>query len=184
MVSAGKIHDRISDSDWYVYVLELEDSKYYIGIAEDVEKRFRQHQSQGKNCSGWCKKFKPIRIKEMINSNTKRMKEATLLEDIISLNYIGKYGASNVRGGRYIGSENAILRKSNSHLKNGNISMLHKVYFEYGISLEEIEKNHLYAYVTNFSNKDSIQNILNEAKEKEEGKQFVLKRMVLSVDKL
>ncbi len=29
---------------WYVYMLECEDNSIYVGIAQDVEQRFGQHQ--------------------------------------------------------------------------------------------------------------------------------------------
>ena len=29
---------------WYLYMLECEDSSIYVGIAQDVEQRFGQHQ--------------------------------------------------------------------------------------------------------------------------------------------
>lgn len=102
-VSSGKISERISDSNWFVYVLELENNKYYVGIAVDPEKRFQQHFKGNKLSSNWCKQNKPIRLVESFDSGTKNMIEACSLEDQTTLKYILLYGAENVRGGKYMG---------------------------------------------------------------------------------
>lgn len=111
-VSNGRISERISDSNWFVYVLELENDKYYVGITVDPEKRFQQHFKGNKLSSNWCKQNKPIRIIESFDSGTKIMTEARSLEDQTTLKYILLYGAENVRGGKYMGPK-AVRRAEN-----------------------------------------------------------------------
>ena len=42
-----------------IYVLKLEENKYYIGQSKDTEQRKRLHL-KGKQGSEWTKKYKPI----------------------------------------------------------------------------------------------------------------------------
>ena len=136
MVSQGKIKDRISDTNWLIYVLKLENNKFYIGITTDITKRFSEHKLQSKNCANWCKKHKPLKIIETINTNFKNMYEATLLEDIYTLKYIQEYGTENVRGGRFLGSLAQINSKVNSYLTRGS-------FFEYTDKHNRIYSKHL-----------------------------------------
>ena len=75
----------------FVYVLELEDDKYYIGITYNLNLRYSQHLlGLG---AGWTKLYKPVRIKKVIANGSKEIeKEKTI-------HYIKKYGFENVRGG-------------------------------------------------------------------------------------
>jgi len=77
-----------------IYILKLEDNKYYIGkTGRDVNTRFTEHvNGYG---SEWTKKHKPIKI---INSSICLSK---FDEDNITKEYMIKYGIENVRGGTY-----------------------------------------------------------------------------------
>ena len=83
-----------------IYVLELEEDKYYIGQTKDVNLRFEQHL-KGKLSSEWTKKYKPLRIIEIITTNFTKISEAISLENSITVKYMRKYGWENVRGGDY-----------------------------------------------------------------------------------
>jgi len=76
-----------------IYVLELEHSKYYIGITMNLNIRYAQHE-QGSG-AGWTKLYKPIKILEVIPHGTKE------LENQITLRYMELFGRENVRGGYY-----------------------------------------------------------------------------------
>jgi predicted GIY-YIG superfamily endonuclease len=76
-----------------LYVLQLEDDKWYVGKTDDVEKRFEQHKS-GKG-SAWTKVYKPIKI-EKTQPVTSVHDETNVTKD-----YMKKYGIDNVRGGAY-----------------------------------------------------------------------------------
>ena len=73
-----------------VYVLLLENSKYYIGYSEEYIFRLKKHfKNQG---SLWTKKYPPIGVLEIIQGDKKIEKKTTL-------KYMRKYGWENVRGG-------------------------------------------------------------------------------------
>jgi predicted GIY-YIG superfamily endonuclease len=176
MVTQGRIKDRKSDTNWHVYVLKLQDEKYYVGIATDPKKRFLEHLSQGKGSSSWCKKHKAIEIIETIETEYQNMKDATLIEDIYSLKYIEKFGPENVRGGRYIGSDSKIKEKSRSHLARGYISIMHKLIIDFKITYFELSQLGLYEFVSNSKNSSFLINlILVTQKEKDQRKIIIEK---------
>jgi predicted GIY-YIG superfamily endonuclease len=75
------------------YVLKLESGKYYVGKTHNLELRFQEHKSG--NGSEWTKKYKPISIMESYNHHS------TFEEDVLTKQYMMKYGIDNVRGGSY-----------------------------------------------------------------------------------
>ena len=152
MVTSGKIKDRVSDTNWFIYVLKLESEKYYVGIAVDPKNRFLQHQEQGRSSASWCKKYKAEKILEVIDSGVKGMKDATLLEDIHALKYIKKYGYEHVRGGRYIGSELKVKKRSKRHLEQGYITIMHKLIEDVGITYDDAQKAYVYEYISDIKN--------------------------------
>ncbi len=77
-----------------LYVLLLENNKYYIGITMNLNQRIAQHFSG--DGSKWTKLHKPITIVEVQIKNVDEK-----LENEITLHYINKYGKENVRGGSY-----------------------------------------------------------------------------------
>lgn len=77
-----------------VYVLELEDGKYYIGASVDPEKRFLCHVS-GEGAA-WTRKHWPIRILQIIEGGS------NFEEDKVTKEYMAKYGIDNVRGGSHV----------------------------------------------------------------------------------
>ncbi len=78
----------------YIYVIELEDNKYYIGKSETPELRIENHMTQI-NCAEFTKKYKPLRIIEIIPNCD------DFDEDKITLQYMNKYRINNVRGGSF-----------------------------------------------------------------------------------
>jgi hypothetical protein len=75
-----------------IYELELENGKYYVGIAKNSEKRILQHFEN--NGSAWTKLHKPIRILRQFSGDEFDEEKYTLLAMNI-------YGIDNVRGGSY-----------------------------------------------------------------------------------
>lgn len=75
-----------------IYVLELENCKYYVGYSLLHTHRIQQH-FEG-NGSSWTKLHKPIRIVELIEGDKDTERETTL-------RYMRLYGWENVRGGGY-----------------------------------------------------------------------------------
>ena len=76
-----------------VYLLKLQNGKYYIGKSFNPLKRFEQHLS-GKGAV-YTKKYKPLKI-EKIYENV-----CTYDEDKYVKKYMNIYGIDNVRGGSY-----------------------------------------------------------------------------------
>lgn len=78
----------------YIFVLKLEDEKYYIGCCNTPDRDIKNYLN-GNSSSEWTRKYKPIKVLEMISpcdifdtdKHTKR--------------YMGIYGVNNVRGGAY-----------------------------------------------------------------------------------
>ena len=75
----------------YIYVLKLLTNKYYIGKTSNPHFRLEDHFS--KLGSEWTKKYPPICIHEI------RPDKTDSDEQIITQEYMAKYGINNVRGG-------------------------------------------------------------------------------------
>lgn len=77
----------------YIYALELEQGKYYVGKSNQPEVRIEQHESAG---SCWTKLYKPISVLYI--------KESTSIfdEDVCTKELMLKYGIDHVRGGSYV----------------------------------------------------------------------------------
>ena len=77
----------------FVYVLQLEYGKYYVGISKSPYKRIIEHFNN--NGSYWTKKYKPCEIIEVIPDCD------FYDEDKYTRKYMDKFGVDNVRGGSY-----------------------------------------------------------------------------------
>ena len=77
-----------------MYVLELEDNKYYVGVSDDPDKRFVDHLN-GKGAA-WTRRHRPRRILNVMDGGSK------FEEDKVTKEYMAKYGIDNVRGGSYV----------------------------------------------------------------------------------
>lgn len=77
----------------YIYILQLEEGKYYIGKTSNPEFRIEQHIQ----CDGalWTKKYKPLNVLEIIPDCD------DYDEDKYTRRYMDKYGIDNVRGGSF-----------------------------------------------------------------------------------
>lgn len=77
-----------------VYVLQLENGKYYVGkTSKNICERFHEHlKGEG---SAWTRKYKPVCVLEEFNGVT------DFDEDKITKMYMSEYGIENVRGGAY-----------------------------------------------------------------------------------
>ena len=77
-----------------IYCLQLVDNKYYIGKANNIQKRFHQHVNG--NGAVWTKRYKPVKILETFTD------VSPFMEDRYVKEYMFHYGIDNVRGGSYI----------------------------------------------------------------------------------
>src|ERR1035437_3329202 len=84
---------------YWLYVLKLEDSNYYIGITtRNVDIRMREHL-HGFAGARWTKKHKPIKVLDKKDMGVISSAEVEIYEQKVTEKYIKKYGLKNVRGG-------------------------------------------------------------------------------------
>jgi predicted GIY-YIG superfamily endonuclease len=77
----------------YIYIIQCENNKYYVGRTKDYNNRFTQHiNNQG---SVWTRIHKPIKLLKIIPCHD------PFDEDKYTKMYMSKYGIDNVRGGSY-----------------------------------------------------------------------------------
>jgi predicted GIY-YIG superfamily endonuclease len=78
----------------WLYVLELEDNKFYVGKTTCTKNRFETHK-KGNGCS-WTRDYPPIRICEEYEIQDDGFEEDCKVKELMK-----KYGVENVRGGSY-----------------------------------------------------------------------------------
>jgi len=78
----------------FIYILQLEKGKYYIGKTNNPQFRLESHFNS--NGSEWTKIYKPLKVLE-INPNCDNYDE-----DKYTRIYMDKYGINNVRGGSFV----------------------------------------------------------------------------------
>lgn len=81
-------------SSFVIYLLKLEQGKYYVGRTDHMENRWKAHTS-GKG-SLWTKKYRPI---ELLNTYSSKN---PFEEDKYTKECMSIYGIDNVRGGSYV----------------------------------------------------------------------------------
>ena len=74
---------------YFVYVLKLENNKYYVGKTKNLQKRLESHR-QGTTV--FTRKYNSVKLIECIRTNMKYM------ENNLYFKYVEKYGIDNVRG--------------------------------------------------------------------------------------
>lgn len=102
-----------TNKHFWLYVLLLENNKYYIGITskKDPNARINEHKN-GFYSAQWVKKHNLVHTAEIINLGNITETEASKLELQRTLQYMERYGYQNVRGGK--------LNYSGRYVKIGN----------------------------------------------------------------
>lgn len=77
----------------YIYVLKLQQNKYYVGKTTNAQFRLDCHFNG--NGSEWTKKYRPLEVLKLIPNCD------DYDEDKYTRIYMDKYGIENVRGGSY-----------------------------------------------------------------------------------
>ena len=78
----------------FIYTIQLEKGKYYIGKTNNPQFRLESHFNS--NGSEWTKIYKPLKILEL------KPNCDDYDEDKITRQYMDKYGINNVRGGSFV----------------------------------------------------------------------------------
>jgi len=128
----------------YIYVLQLENNKYYVGKTSTPDFRLEAHFNN--NGSAWTKKYKPIKLHELIPDCD------DYDEDKYTKIYMDKYGINNVRGGSYV---QIILNDATIKYLNRITNSTNNLCFNCGSS------NHFIKDCKIKNNVESIQNIQN-----------------------
>ncbi len=126
----------------YVYVLKLEDERYYVGRTSNFMQRMNEHFTL--RGSEYTKKYKPIKIVEVIEEKDKYDERDKTLA------YMQKYGYEKVRG--YAWCQEVILKFPK--INNKKVTKIEKYCYD-----EDIKNLYLY------ENKNIIEigNILNKS---------------------
>lgn len=77
----------------FIYVINLEKGKYYVGKTENPYYRLEKHFNR--NGSAWTKKYKPLSLVEL------KPNCDDYDADKITIQYMARYGINNVRGGTF-----------------------------------------------------------------------------------
>lgn len=93
--SANEKEPCINNSQVIIYVLELTNNKYYVGRTCNSERRIQQH-FEGEYGSEWTRKYKPIKVLEVIENCDHYD------EDKFTFKYMDMFGVDNVRGGAFV----------------------------------------------------------------------------------
>lgn len=102
-----------------IYVLKLQKNKFYIGKTKKPTYRLTDHFSE--QGSSWTQKFKPISIYEL------RPNRPSTDEQIVTQEYMKKFGIDNVRGGPWCKITLKLIEKSHiEHIINSNADNCYK----------------------------------------------------------
>ena len=101
---------------WWVYVLRLEEGKFYVGItSQNPEIRMQEHINHVRPAY-WTQKYKPVEIFYKEELGVMKKEDAEAIENLMTRKYMRQFGLNHVRGGD--------LRKVEEYSKYfGNIYM-------------------------------------------------------------
>ena len=92
-----------------MYVLELEDNKFYVGITSQTpEIRMKEHASHIR-AANWTRKYAPIRILDSKLLGSISKPEAEKYEAKVVRKYMNQFGYNNVRGGDLTSVEDYVV---------------------------------------------------------------------------
>lgn len=113
------IYDRIMKGDPYcLYVLELQNGKYYVGMSSNVNWRIIEHQ-RGKTTK-FVKQHLPVKDWRVFNIGLFNERAVMYLETALTIKLIWKHGIENVYGGFLVGHleyRKKLYRKLNKSMR-------------------------------------------------------------------
>jgi predicted GIY-YIG superfamily endonuclease len=84
---------------YYLYALQLEQGRYYIGITANIRKRLWQHYSG--SGARFTKVYKPVKTLGVLDLGVTTRALANAEEMVYTMKAVRKYGALCVRGAGY-----------------------------------------------------------------------------------
>lgn len=103
---------------WYLYVLKLENEKYYVGITSKTpEVRFQEHVIK-KRGAYWTMAYKPLSIELTEDLGIVSKQHAEEYENKVTRQLMKERGINNVRGGDLRDTEEYVKRFGWLYLKN------------------------------------------------------------------
>src|SRR5580693_4305536 len=98
-VEPAQLSVRSNPASLWLYVLELANNNFYVGMTRNVEARFKQHRS-GVG-SHWTAQHQPLRVMRCVNTGLTLDSEAARVEDALTVQTMEQFGRQHVRGGQY-----------------------------------------------------------------------------------
>jgi len=96
--------------NWWLYVLKLEQGKWYVGITTKTpEERFWEHVHH-KRAAYWTMRYKPIEIELTEDLGVVSKEHAEKYENKITRELMKERGINNIRGGDLRQNDNYIQR--------------------------------------------------------------------------
>lgn len=90
-------------NDYNVYILKLQNGKYYVGITPRINARKNEHK-KGILSNPFVQNNLPIDVVYYRNLQTKNVKIAEKIEGYYTVLFIKRYGIKNVLGGHIMGN--------------------------------------------------------------------------------
>jgi len=98
-------HNLLEKNHYVIYVLALEDGKYYVGQTCNFPRRMKEH-FLAKKTTAITKIYKPVAIHEIIDITSISKEASTVYETAKTIACMNQLGISNVRGGDFIYADN------------------------------------------------------------------------------
>jgi predicted GIY-YIG superfamily endonuclease len=102
-----KNHKRTTIRRFWLYVIALEQGKYYVGITARKDPYIRLRQHGGPHGARWTHKYKPLKplqILRLEKLGALSLQRAEQCEQAVFEEYRKQFGLRNVRGGRIVSS--------------------------------------------------------------------------------
>jgi predicted GIY-YIG superfamily endonuclease len=89
----------MKNKNWWLYVLELEGGKYYVGITSQTPEIRMQEHIHHVRSAYWTMKYKPLQIIYRQDLGQISKEEAEKIESLKTQDLMNELGINNVRGG-------------------------------------------------------------------------------------
>lgn len=92
---------------FWLYVLELANDNFYVGITRNVDARYKKHQAGAG--AQWTARHKPFRIRRCADTGLTSESDAACIENALTIQTMEQYGRERVRGGQYCDLDQAVV---------------------------------------------------------------------------